>query len=362
MRGAQQALFEINESGGIDGREVQAVLYDPGSDDHLFRFFSEKLILEDKVNVIFGGYRSSARKMMLPVVEKYNKILFYPQLYEGFEFSGNIIYGGASPNQNCVQLAEFMVKNFGSRVYMVGSKYVYPYECNRNLREIIMQHHSGEVVGERYLDLDARPENFRKIVSDIKKKRPDFIFSSVIGETITNLYQEYRDAGLEPQAIPIGSLNTCEVEIQAMGKEYGEGHFTAAPYFKTIENCENQAAIESFKKRFDSSFSTDMNWEAAYYQVHFYCNACRRVGSDESHLIKEELLGSEFLAPQGRIKIDRKNQHTALYPRIGKANTNGEFDILIESKERVNPDPYLTMQSLGYWSSRLVVTESSDGV
>src|SRR5690606_23807530 len=221
LRGARQALCEINDTGGSNGREVHAVHYDPGSDDNQFRYFSEKLILEDKVNVIFGGYRSSARKMMLPVVEKHNKILFYPQLYEGFEFSDNIIYGGASPNQNCVQLAEFMVKNFGSRVYMVGSKYVYPYECNRNLREIIMQHHGGAVVGERYLDLDASPADFRRIVADIKKKNPDFVFSSVIGETITHLYREYREAGLDSKVMPIGSLNTCEVEIQAMGNEYG---------------------------------------------------------------------------------------------------------------------------------------------
>jgi branched-chain amino acid transport system substrate-binding protein len=361
FRGAQQALNEINERGGINGEELVAIHYDPESNDDLFRHYAEKLILEDKVNVVFGGYRSSARKVILPIVEKYNKLLFYPQLYEGFEFSENIIYGGASPNQNCIQLAEFMVKNFGSRIYLVGSKYVYPYECNRNMREIIMQRHGGAVVGEKYLDLNASASDFEKVVLDIKRKCPDFIFSSVIGETITSLYSEYRYAGLCPKLMPIGSLNTSEVENSAMGTACCEGHYTASPYFHTISSKENAIAVSEFKVRYGTEYCTDMNWETAYYQVHLYSDACMRARSDDLHSLRCELLGSEFLAPQGRIKIDRRNQHTALYPRIGRANETGQFDILVESKERVSPDPYLTMFSLGDWSSRLLVTELSNG-
>lgn len=58
---------------------------------------------------------------MIPVIEKWNRLLFYPTLYEGFESSNNVIYTGAGPNQNGVQLAEFMTSNFGARVFIVGS-------------------------------------------------------------------------------------------------------------------------------------------------------------------------------------------------------------------------------------------------
>ena len=62
------------------------------------------------IYVIFGCYMSSTRKAVMPVVEKWQRLLMYPMLFEGFESSRNIIYTGAAPNQNSAQLAEYMTR------------------------------------------------------------------------------------------------------------------------------------------------------------------------------------------------------------------------------------------------------------
>ena len=190
--GTLLAIEEINESGGIDGREIAAVEYDPASDLRQFRALAERLVAVDNVNVIFGCYMSSARKAVMPVVERYNRILFYATLYEGFEFSNNIIYTGAAPNQNSVQLADFMMSSFGGRVYLVGSDYIYPYESNRIMSDLVNQRPGGSVVAQRYVPLDAGPQDFKAIVADIRDKQPDFIFSTVVGNATQHLYQAYR--------------------------------------------------------------------------------------------------------------------------------------------------------------------------
>ena len=64
---------------------------------------------KDGVSTIFGCYTSSSRKAVLPIVERRNGLLWYPTLYEGFEYSPNIIYTGAAPNQNIVELAEYLI-------------------------------------------------------------------------------------------------------------------------------------------------------------------------------------------------------------------------------------------------------------
>ena len=267
-RGSILAVEEINQRGGVAGRQLQVVRYDPGSDSVRFRALAEKLILEDGVNVIFGGYTSSSRKAMLPIVEKHNRLLVYSQQYEGFEFSENIIYSGASPNQNGLQLAEYMTSTYGARCYMVGSRYVYPYECNRTMQELLLQHPDGAILGERYLDLNAPYEQFVDVVADIAKKRPDFIFSTVIGSTVPYLYQAFAQAGMDPATMPIGSLNTSETEIALMERGVATGHITAAPYFQSIDTHENAAAVARHIDRFRRTHPTDMNWEAAYYQMH----------------------------------------------------------------------------------------------
>jgi branched-chain amino acid transport system substrate-binding protein len=352
-RGAMLALDEINGRGGVAGRELEAIHYDPCSDPTKFHELAERLILKDGVNVIFGGYTSTSRKAMLPVVEKYNRLLIYSQQYEGFEFSENIIYSGASPNQNGVQLADYMTETFGARVYMVGSRYVYPYECNRTMQELLLQHPDGAILGERYLDLDAQPDQFTDVVADIKRKAPDFIFCTVIGQTVPYLYEAYARAGLDPARMPIASLNTSETEISAMERGVAEGHFTAAPYFQSVDTPENHAVVGRHQARFGAGISTDMNWEAAYYQMHMYAQAFEKAGSDDIATIMPHLLGAEFQAPQGRVRIDPANHHMALYPRVGRANVDGQFTILREAKFAVAPDPYMTRQTLGDWVTKL---------
>jgi branched-chain amino acid transport system substrate-binding protein len=99
LQGTLLAIHELNDAGGLDGREVVPVVYDAQSNPAIYAHMAEQLIVQDKVNVIFGCYMSSSRKAVLPIVEKWNKLLFYPTIYEGFEFSSNIIYMGAAPNR-----------------------------------------------------------------------------------------------------------------------------------------------------------------------------------------------------------------------------------------------------------------------
>ena len=72
------AVAEINESGGVLGEKVEAVVVDPASDWPLFAEKAKQLITEDKVAVTFGCWTSVSRKSCLPVFEENNALLFYP--------------------------------------------------------------------------------------------------------------------------------------------------------------------------------------------------------------------------------------------------------------------------------------------
>lgn len=353
LQGALLAIEEINESGGVDGREIVSVRYDPRSSPSHYAVLAERLIVHDDVNVIFGCYLSSSRKAVIPVIEKWNKLLFYPTLYEGFEYSANVIYTGASPNQNSVQLAEFMTTNFGARVYLIGSNYIYPYESNRIMGELVMQRQGSEKLAERYVALDATDKDFAEIMVDVRNKRPDFIFSTVVGDSTTALYRAYGDAGFDPKQMPIGSLTTSEAEVSQMESGLATGHYTSAPYFQSIKSEANYKCLNSLRRRFGESCVPNLCWEASYFQMHIFANALRQSGSDEISELMPHVLGSEYDAPQGRVRIDPTNHHACLYPRIGRLNAHGQFTIVRQARRSVYPDPYLVTHSLGDWAAGL---------
>jgi branched-chain amino acid transport system substrate-binding protein len=341
LYGTYFAIREINDAGGIDGRELVAVHRDPECVPKNYQRMAESLVQDDQVNVIFGCYMSNTRQAVKPVVEKWQRLLMYPTLYEGFEYSPNIIYTGAAPNQNSAQLADYMTRHFGVRVYLVGSDYIYPYESNRIMSDFILERPGGIKLGERYVRLDATERDFLPIMGDIRAKQPDFVFSTVVGAGTRMLYQAFADAGLDPKKMPIASLTTCEAEVSEMGTRIAAGHITAAPYFQAIDHPTNRACLANFKALFGDEVEPNMCWEAAYFQVHMFARAMRKSGSDQIDQLLPHLLGSEFDAPQGRVRIQPGNHHTRLNPRIGRVDDAGRFTLAAESPFGVDADPYL---------------------
>jgi branched-chain amino acid transport system substrate-binding protein len=342
LYGALFAIDEINGLGGVQGREIISTHYDPQSDNSRYKVLLERLITEDKINLVFGGYTSSSRKAMLPIIEKHNKLLFYPQQYEGFEFSENIIYTGAAPNQNLVQLEKFMTTKFGARVYMIGSNYIYPYETNRNLHSLIAINPAHQIGAERYVSLYANQNSIDEIVADIKVRQPDFVFCTLIGRTVPYFYQAYLKAGLDPSKIPVASLNTSEVEVNMMGAEAAIGHYTSSPYFQSIDSPLNRSTVDRFfASRYAERAIPNMNWEASYFAMHLLAKAFRNSDTDRIEDILPNILGTEIEAPQGRVQIDHLTHHASLYPRIGIANSAGQFTIIEDHGLRINPNPYM---------------------
>jgi branched-chain amino acid transport system substrate-binding protein len=340
LKGTMLALEEINSAGGINGREVVPVIYDPASEAINFARYAERLLSEDRVNTIFGCYTSSSRKAVLPIVERRNGLLWYPTLYEGFEYSPNIIYTGAAPNQTCLQLVEYLMETYGSRFYFIGSNYIYPRESNRIMHELLHLR-GGRVVGEDYVDLLAPRHAFVPIMRDVKRAAPDVIFSTVVGRATTHLYQAYADAGFDPTVMPIASLTTSEAEIRNMGSDVAAGHVTAACYFQSVESKANSAFVAKFKQRFGEDEPTNMCAEAAYFQVHVFAKAVEETDTMETDILRPMVLGTDFKAPQGYVSIDRESGHTDLWTRIGRANRSGQFDIVWESELNQKADPYL---------------------
>ncbi|MFL5043284.1 MAG: ABC transporter substrate-binding protein, partial [Xanthobacteraceae bacterium] len=69
--GVQMAADRINKSGGINGRPVEIVVADDESKPDVGRRKTEKLVVEDKVDVHVGGFLSNICLACMPVFEEY---------------------------------------------------------------------------------------------------------------------------------------------------------------------------------------------------------------------------------------------------------------------------------------------------
>ena len=333
------AIEEINAAGGAGGRKLVPIVEDPASDPATFAEKARKLVVGDKCVSVFGSYTSASRKAVLPVFEKQNNLYWYPTLYEGRECSKNVIYTGAVPNQQQDEFIPYLIKNFGKKFYLVGSNYIYPKEENNYAKKLLAKY-GGEVVDEEYVPLGH--SEFSSIINKIRATSPNVIFSTVVGDSVVALHRQYRAAGLDPEKMPMASLTTSENEIAAMGGEAAAGHFTSAPYFMVYQSPENDKFVAAYKKRWGQDKVTHFVSEPCYFQVYLFKQAIEKIGSGEisPNSIRDATMGQEMIAPQGKVRIEPENLHTWLWPKIARAKSDGQFEILVSAKEWQKPVPY----------------------
>ena len=344
------AVDEINKKGGVLGEKIEPVVVDPASDWSLFAEKAKQLILEDKVAVTFGCWTSVSRKSCLPVFEEYNQLLFYPVQYEGEEQSLNVFYTAASPNQQLVPAAEYMMSELNSKkFYLLGTDYVFPRTANKVLKAFLKTKGvPDENIIEEYTPFHH--QDYQTIVGKIKAFAASgdaCVLSTINGDSNVPFYKEFANQGLSSEDCPIMAFSVSEDELRAMDVPPLVGHLAAWNYFQSIKTKENIQFVRTFKTYCKekglpggSKRVTCDPIEAAYFGVHVWAAACEKAGTFDVDKVRNAVYGMEFDSPGGKKKMHPNNQHTLKPVYVGEILKNGQFKIVYKSDGLVSPDSY----------------------
>lgn len=331
------AIEELNAQGGLLGRKIQPVVVDGRSDEPTFARAAQRLIETEKVSVIFGCWTSASRKTIKPVIERHDHLLFYPVQYEGLEQSPNIIYTGATPNQQIIPAVKWASDHLGQRFFLVGSDYVFPRTANAIIRAQISALR-GEIVGEEYALLGSRA--MEAIVQKIAATKPTVILNTLNGDSNLAFFRALRAAGITPRQAPTVSFSIAENELLSMDPKTMAGDYAAWNYFQSIDRPENARFVARFKARFGPDRVTSDPMEAAYFGVRLWAQAVVEANTDDPKRVRRFLPQQRLVAPEGNVFVDRNNNHTWKTTRIGKIRADGQFEIVWSSESPIRPVPY----------------------
>ncbi|WP_339276659.1 urea ABC transporter substrate-binding protein [Paenibacillus sp. FSL W8-0426] len=338
------AIEEINAAGGVLGKQIEPVVEDGASDWPTFAEKAGKLLQQDKVAAVFGGWTSASRKAMLPVFEQNNGLLFYPVQYEGLESSPNIFYTGATTNQQIVPSVTWLLENRGKKFYLLGSDYVFPKTANQIIKAQL-EAEGGEVVGEEYTPLGHT--DYSTIISKIKAAQPDIVYNTLNGDSNVAFFKQWKDAGMTADKMTTLSVSVAEEEIRGIGADVLKGHLASWNYYQTTDTPENAAFVQKYKEKYGQDRVTADPIEAGYVAVYLWKAAVEKAGSTDVEKVREAAKGLEFDAPEGKVTVDGENQHIYKTVRIGEVQEDGQFKELWNSGDPVKPDPYLKTYEWG---------------
>jgi len=339
------AVEEINNAGGVLGKQIETVVVDPASDWDLFAEKAKDLILTEKVAVTFGCWTSVSRKSVLPVFEDNNALLFYPVQYEGEEQSLNVFYTAATPNQQLIPAAEYMRGEDGGackKFYLLGTDYVFPRTANKVLKAYL----KSEGVPDENIIEEYTPfhhQDYQTIVGKIKEFAASgdaCVLSTINGDSNVPFYKEFANQGLTSTDCPIMAFSVAEDELRAMDVPPLVGHLAAWNYYQSIDTPENAKFVKAFKDKFGADRVTDDPIEAAYFGVYVWAAAVEKANSLAVDDVRAEVYGLEFDAPGGKKTMHASNQHTLKPVYIGEILEDGQFRIISSSDGLVSPDSY----------------------
>src|SRR6202521_5792399 len=255
------AIDEVNRSEEFDFT-FAAHLRDPGGVVAAYHTACDDLIREEQVDHIVGCYTSASRKQVIPIVERTERLLWHPARYEGFESSDNVIYVGAAPNHNVVPLVRHMLDHISSDVFCAGSNYVWTWETNRVLREIVTSA-GGRILAERLLELGETAVDH--IVREIIDRKPPVVFNTLVGQSSYSFMRALHQAATRANiAIPMLSCSLCEPALKLIGSAASVGCITSSAYFESIERPENRAFVARWKARHGADSNLSFDGQSTY--------------------------------------------------------------------------------------------------
>jgi urea transport system substrate-binding protein len=331
------AVEEINAAGGVLGRKIEVVLEDGASENPVFAEKARKLIERDKVTAIFGCYTSASRKAVLPALNQGKGLLYYPTYYEGQEQDARVIYPSQEATQSVIAAVNWMAREKGKTFFLVGSDYIYPRTCNKIAKPTIVKA-GGKVLGEEYAPLGHT--EFSSIINKIKAAKPDCIYSTVVGGSNVAFFKQLRAAGLDGNKQVLLSTVVSENEIEGIGKDNSLGYYACMGYFQSLKNAANERFVKAFKAKYGQERVIGDPMEVAYNSVYLWKLAVEKAKSFDPDKVIAASSGIELNAPEGKIKIHASNHHVWKKVRIGRARSDGQFDIVWESPSEIEPNPF----------------------
>lgn len=331
---ANLAVKELNDNGGILGREVVLVSEDAQSDNQRYQQMARKLILEDEVDVIHAAFSSASREAIRPLMSQNEMIFFYNNQYEGGVCDTWTFPTGSVPDHQVVPFIPAIIEKFGPRYYIIAADYNFGQLTAQWCRTVAAEH-GGELLGEEFIPLDV--SQFGTTISNIQEAAPDFLITLITGIAHSSFYEQKNAAGLD---VPMGTTIN-------IGQGYEHLLFPAPALANQhvvvnfIQELENEAA-QDFVGRFmdlnpDAQY-VGMEAAAEWEGIHLYAAAAEIAGTTDRNAVRDALeTGVTIEGPSGPVTIDPDTHHTIR--NMYMVHADEEHNIIQDAMfEAVRPD------------------------
>ncbi|MFN8534077.1 MAG: ABC transporter substrate-binding protein [Dehalococcoidia bacterium] len=303
---------QINQRGGLLGRPVKMTILDDQSDPSTGARLYEKLITEDKVDLVLGPYASNVTLAVSQVTEKYR----YPMIAAGASASDiwkrefRYIFGVYSVAETYFNgMIDLGAKQGYKSVAILYEDTVFPKATASGTADEAKRKGLNVVFMEAY---PAKVTDVSALLTKIKPLNPDMILGGSYLPDSVLITRQAKELDLTPKAWGF-SVGTATPDYgQNLGRD---ANFIFGPsmWEPQLKTKDNQAFFDAYMKKW--SAEPDYHSATGYAACQVMEAAVKRVGALDREKLRDALSAIEMdTVLPGKYKVDATGVCTGHIP------------------------------------------------
>ena len=306
--GYELCVQEANDKGGLLGRKIDLVVYDDQSTPATGQRLYEKLITEDKVDVVMGPYSSAISEAVANVTEKYKKVMVAPLAATTsiFKKGRKYIFMVISPAEVYLEgLVDIAAKRGLKTIAIVNEDTLFPKTAANGTAEFAKKRGLQIVLQEAYPKGNT---DFSALLTKIKAVNPDVIAASTYFDDAVALTRQMKELNVTPKMYGV-TVGGDLPEFYDLLKQNAEYIYGATQWEPTLPYPGQKEFMASYQKKFNHEPS--YHAAAGYAGCVLYLDAVRKAGTLDADKVREQLLKLETRTMLGDYKVDADGFQTA---------------------------------------------------
>ena len=305
---------EVNARGGLLGHTIALRLLDDKSDIQTSIKLYEKLITEDKVDVLLAPYSSGITEAVANVNERYKMpfVAYGAASTPIWEKGRRYIFNIAAVAEDYQKGAVHLARQIGvTKAAIIGQDSLFPRQAGKGAKDWCKKLGIDVVLEENY---PTKQTDFTALLQKIKAADAEAVFSNSYFADSAAQLRQMRELNLNFKlySSTIGpSLPNFPEQLGATA-EYVLGFSQWEPLPKVLGHPGMPEYIERYEKRFGEK----PNYHAggAYGALQVTEAALKKVGSFDNEKLRDALATTEVQTIYGRYKVDARgmNSHEGL--------------------------------------------------
>jgi branched-chain amino acid transport system substrate-binding protein len=301
-RGYQLCAKHVNEQGGVLGRTIEFVLYDDQSQPATGVRLYERLITQDKVDVVLGPYSSAITEAVANVNEKYKMPMVAPMASTTsiFKKGRKFIFMVQSPAEVYLEgLIDLAAQKGLKTVAIINEDTLFPKATVQGTIELAKQKGLEVVFVEAYPKGNT---DFSAILIKVRATNADVLGAATYFDDAVAITRQMRELDVNPKMYGVTVGGDLPKFYELLGKN-AEFVYGATQWEPELPYPGSKEFTDAHKQAFADA---DLSYHSAggYAGCQILVEAIKRAGSLQGEKLRDEILKMDISTVYGGFKVD----------------------------------------------------------